>query len=186
MTQLQKVMDKAFKKPKSAVLPDISGKIHMLSTASIHPNPSQPRRSFDDDKIIALADSITRYGILQPLTVRLASDLRIYPRKTPLKGFSYELIAGERRLRAAKVAGLSEVPCIIVSADGRRSAELALVENLQREDLNVFEQATAIAELIDVFHMTQQQVADALGLSQVKVSREEKKILLFLRGELGS
>ncbi len=178
MTQLQKVMGKTLKKTKGAALPDISGKIHMLSTASIHPNPTQPRRNFDDDKIIALANSITQYGILQPLTVRLASDLRIYPKKTTVKGLNYELIAGERRLRAAKIAGLTEVPCIIIAVDNKRSAELALVENLQREDLNIFEQAAAISALIDIFHMTQEQTAAMLGLKQSSVANKLRLLKL--------
>ena len=158
----------------------IYGKIHMLPTGIIYPNPSQPRKNFDDDRIYRLAESVMRYGILQPLTVRIAGegsdDLKAGQEN--LRSRCYELIAGERRLRAAKIAGLREVPCIIIEADDRRSAELAIMENLQREDLNLFEQAGAIGSLIDVYGLTQEQAARILGMSQSAVANKLRLLKL--------
>ncbi len=156
------------------------GNVHMLPIAAIYPNPAQPRKDFDDEKLISLAESVLRYGIIQPLTVRFAADFRVYPQNTPLEKLSYELVAGERRLRAAKIAGLSEVPCIIVDADGRESAELALIENLQREDLDIFEQAEAIRSLIEIYSATQEQAAAALGMSQSAVANKLRLLKLTL------
>lgn len=135
--------------------------VHTIPVTRILPNPSQPRRSFRDEKLISLAESIRRFGILQPLTVR--------PADGPAPGTAgpyYELIAGERRLRAARIAGLREVPCLIAPVDDRRSAEIALLENVQREDLNVFEQASAIAALIELYGLTQVEAAGLVGISQ--------------------
>ena len=106
--------------------------IYQLRADSIRPNRSQPRAVFDNNAIIRLADSIRRYGILQPLTVRPTTDDELY---------SYELIAGERRLRAAKMLGFFTVPCVIMATDEQSAAEMAIIENLLREDLNMFEQA---------------------------------------------
>lgn len=172
------------KKLKNDAPENIYEKIHTVKTSMIHPNPSQPRQDFDDGGIMRLAESIMRYGILQPLTVRIVM--------TPCDADGnctryYELIAGERRLRAAKIAGLREVPCIIISADDRRSAELALIENLQREDLNIFEEAEAIQSLIRIYSFTQEQAATALGISQsavanklrlMKLTAEEKELII--------
>ncbi len=157
---------------------EIFGKIHILPISKIYPNPNQPRKNFEDDKILKLAESIVKYGILQPICVRLASDLRIYSEKTPIMELNYELIAGERRLRAAKIAGYGEVPCIIVDADGRRSAELSIIENLQRENLNIFEEAGAIGTLIDAFSFTQEQAARMLGMSQSTVANKLRLLKL--------
>ncbi len=178
---------KAFASPEKKTKAEIFGKIHMLPIGNIYPNSAQPRKNFDDERIMKLAESVIRYGILQPLTVRFAADPRIYSEKDSLKAYSYELIAGERRLRAAKIAGFTEVPCIITEADGRRAAELAIIENLQREDLNIFEQASAIGSLIDIYGLTQEQTAKALGLSQssianklrlLKLTPPERKIII--------
>jgi ParB family chromosome partitioning protein len=140
---------------------DDLGRIHMLTIDSITSNPSQPRKNFEDEAIIRLADSIRRYGILQPLAVRrLGADN------------SYELIAGERRLRAARLLGLADVPCIIIDADEQKSAELAIIENIQRENLNIFEQAGAIASLIDIYDLTQEQIARQLSTSQSYVANK--------------
>lgn len=153
---------------------DRSFRIRLLDADSIAANPNQPRRVFAEDALNSLADSISRFGILQPLTVRAVDG-------------GYELIAGERRLRAAKIAGLKELPCIVTEADDRRSAELALIENLQREELNIFEQAGAIASLIDIYELTQEQVAQRLSTSQsyvanklriLKLSSAEREIIL--------
>ena len=121
--------------PKPPLQPG-DGKILLLPADRVLPNPAQPRTSFADDALLRLADSIRQYGMLQPLTGRRLGE-------------DWELIAGERRLRAAKLCGLKQVPCLVIAADGQRSAELAIIENLQREDLNLFEQASAIAALMD-------------------------------------
>lgn len=119
----------------------------------IRPNPYQPRRSFDDEGLRELAASIRRHGILQPLTVRPAADGQ------------WELVAGERRLRAARMAGLSSVPCIRRLADDREAAALALVENLQRRDLHYLEEAAAIAAYLRQTGCTQEEAAAVLGRS---------------------
>lgn len=139
---------------------DDLGRIYLISIERISPNPSQPRKNFEDEAIIRLADSIRQYGILQPLSVRrLTTD-------------GYEIIAGERRLRAAKLLGLNEVPCIIINVDQQQSAELAIIENIQRENLNIFEQAGAIASLIDIYKLTQEQIARQLSTSQSYVANK--------------
>lgn len=144
----------------------------------IRPNRAQPRAEFDNNSIIRLADSIRRYGILQPLTVRKAEKDESY---------SYELIAGERRLRAARLLGYLTVPCIVIEADERLSAEMAIIENLLREDLNMFEQAYGFRQLIDNYGMTQEEVARKMSLSQsavanklrlLKLSYEEQRLIV--------
>lgn len=155
--------------------------IHMIPVDKIYPSPAQPRKDFDDERIIRLAESFTRYGILQPLTVRFAADPRIYSGRESLKNYQYELIAGERRLRAAKIAGFAEVPCMIAEADGRRAAEMSIVENLMREDLNLFEQAGAIGALIEVYGLTQEQTARALGMTQSSVANKLRLLRLSER-----
>lgn len=145
------------------------GKIHMIPIDQLVPNRSQPRRLFDSSSILRLADSIRQYGILQPLTVRRMEDTN---------GAIFELIAGERRLRASKLIGLSSVPCIIVNADNRRSAELAIIENLQREDLNIFEQASSIASLIEIYSLTQEEIACKLSVSQSFVANKLRLLRL--------
>ena len=124
-----------------------------LQIANIRPNPYQPRRAFDEESLRELASSIQHHGILQPLTVRPAGDGR------------WELVAGERRLRAARMAGLETVPCICRAADDRESALLALVENLQRRDLHYLEEAAAIASYIRQTGVTQEEAAAQLGRS---------------------
>ena len=167
---------------------DAADRVHHIPIHHILPNSAQPRKSFDDESILKLAESILRYGILQPLTVRRLEEI---PRDDGSFGrreiYLYELIAGERRLRAAKMAGLREVPCLLYEADDDRSAELALVENLQREDLSLFELANAIAMLIERHHLTQEEAANLLGISQSAVANKlrllrltaiERKIIL--------
>ncbi len=136
-----------------------------LSVETIRPNPHQPRQVFEESGLRELALSIDRHGILQPLTVRRASE-------------GWELIAGERRLRAAKLAGLKEVPCIETTADDRESALLALVENLQRRDLNYFEEADAIARYISETQVTQEEVAAQLGRSPSAVANKLRLLRL--------
>ncbi len=161
-------------------------RVHRIPVCRILPNPAQPRKYFDNNETLRLADSIRRHGILQPLCVRKpvsAGDLSEY------SGI-YELISGERRLRAAKLIGLSEVPCIIIEADSLRSAELAIIENLQREDLSMFEEASAIAALINLYGLTQEEVAAKLSASQsyvanklrlLRFSDTEQKLILEKR-----
>lgn len=144
--------------------------IRMIAPAHITPNPSQPRRFFEPDAIAALSDSIRQHGIIQPLTVR------------PLGGERYELIAGERRLRAATLLGMAEVPCVILEADEHESAALAIIENLQRQDLNMFEQAAAIASLIQMCSLTQEEIAARLSVSQSFVANK-LRLLRYLPDE---
>ncbi|MBQ8551947.1 MAG: ParB/RepB/Spo0J family partition protein [Clostridia bacterium] len=149
------------------------GRIHMIPSDHIFPNPNQPRRKFEDDSIIRLADSIRRYGILQPLTVRRTEGEGI-------RNALFEIVAGERRFRAAKLLGLSSVPCIIIKVDDRKSAELAIIENIQRENLNIFEQASAIASLIDMYGLTQDDVAKQLSTSQSFVANKLRILRLTI------
>ncbi|MBE6587630.1 MAG: ParB/RepB/Spo0J family partition protein [Ruminococcaceae bacterium] len=145
--------------------------IFMLEVDSIVPNPAQPRRFFTDDAILRLADSIRIHGIIQPLCVR----------KPDADTGVFELVAGERRLRAAKRIGMREVPCVMVEADSEESAHMAIVENIQREDLNMFEQAEAISTLMKVHCLTQEKIAQKLSCSQSYVANKLR--LLRLDGE---
>ncbi len=145
--------------------PPITGQIQAIPIHRIRPNPAQPRAEFTEEALVTLADSIKQYGILQPLTVR--------PIPNPdTEGAVYELVAGERRLRASKLLGLPTVPCIIVQIDGKKSAELAIIENIQRQDLNIFEEASAIAALIDLYALTQDEIAKRLSTSQSYVANK--------------
>ena len=119
---------------------------------------SQPRKHFDESALQDLADSIREHGIIQPLTVRKLSS-----------GY-YQIIAGERRWRAARIVGLQEVPVIVVEADDRKAAELAMIENLQREDLNPMEEAAGYQTLIEQYHMTQEEAAKRVGKSRSAVT----------------
>ncbi len=136
-----------------------------LSPDEIRPNPDQPRRIFDDAPLQSLAESIRQHGILQPLTVR----------KTPS---GYVLIAGERRLRAAKLAGCKTVPCLLLEMEDKQSALLALVENLQREDLHYLEEAAAIAKLMADYSLSQEEAAKKLGRSQSAVANKLRLLRL--------
>ena len=148
--------------------------IHSIETSKISPNPNQPRKTFTDDAIIKLADSIRQYGMIQPITVRKVGE-------------SYEIISGERRLRAAKELGMECVPCVIMDINEERSAEISIIENLIREDLNIFEQAQAIETLIDTYNLTQEEIARKLSNSQsfvanklrlLRLSKAEREIIL--------
>lgn len=136
-----------------------SGKVQFVRLERIRPNPSQPRRIFDPAGLQELADSIRQYGVLQPLTVRKLPD-------------GLELVAGERRLRAARLAGLREVPCIFVSVDEAQSGMLALVENLQRRDLDYIEEAEGLARLMRLYGLSQEQAAAQVGKSQSAVANK--------------
>lgn len=159
-------------------LPRLLGKnradaaVRMLKTDEIRPNPSQPRRTFAPDAIASLADSIRRYGIIQPLTVR----------RMPDADSTYELIAGERRLRAAISIGMTCVPCVILEADGEASAAMAIIENIQRENLNMFEQAAAFSSLIRLYSLTQDEIAARLSVSQSFVANK-LRLLRYLPEE---
>ena len=141
------------------------GGILYLSTDELQPNPVQPRRNFDDEGLAELSESIKSYGILNPLTVRL-------------RGGRYELVAGERRLRAAKMAGLTEVPCLLVDVNMEDASLLALVENLQRQDLDFIEEAAGIRQLILLFGMSQEEAARRLGKSQSAVANKLRLLRL--------
>lgn len=130
-----------------------------LRVSDISRNPNQPRRLFDAQALAGLADSIRRYGVITPLTVRRRDT-------------GYELIAGERRLRASIMAGLHSVPCYIVSAEDEDSSLMALVENLQRRDLDFFEQAQGLRRLTELYGMTQQQAAEKIGMTQSAVANK--------------
>jgi ParB family chromosome partitioning protein len=129
-----------------------------IPTELIRPNPSQPRREFDDEALIALAESVKARGILQPVVVR------------PLPGGAFELVAGERRLRAAVIAGIGEVPAIVRETDESERLELALIENMAREDLNAIEEARACATLVEDLGLTKEEVGRRVGRSRVAVS----------------
>lgn len=150
------------------------GRIIEVSIAEIRTNPSQPRRHFGTAELTSLAKSISQDGIIQPLTVRRVNG-------------EFELVSGERRLRAAKLAGLRCVPCILINASEERSQVIALIENIQRADLNFFEEAEAISKLVNKYGMTQESAAIRLGLAQstvanklrvLKLSNEERNIII--------
>lgn len=142
------------------------GAVLLVPMEEIVPNPKQPRKVFEEEELRELADSIAENGILQPLTVRRNDE------------GSFELIAGERRLRAAKMIGMSKVPCIAVDADENQSTILALLENMQRSDLGCFEEAEGIAMLLDYYGMTQEQAAQKLGKAQSTISNKLRLLKL--------
>lgn len=130
----------------------------MLPLHKIEPNPDQPRRDFDEEELQALADSIATHGLVQPLTVR------------EMPSGYYQIIAGERRWRAARLAGLSEVPAVLMEADDRKTMELALIENLQRQDLNPVEEAMGYHSLMSDYGLTQEETANRVGKSRPAVA----------------
>lgn len=127
--------------------------IHKLKIIDIEPNKNQPRRNFNNESIDELAESIKRYGVIQPIIVNK-------------KDKYYEIVAGERRWRASKRAGLDEIPCIIRDDSERKNKEIALIENIQREDLNPIEKARSFKQLIDEYNMTQQELSETIGISR--------------------
>lgn len=147
----------------------------MLPLHRVEPNPEQPRQDFDEEELTALAESIRQHGILQPLTVRETGE-----------GY-YQIIAGERRWRAARMAELTEVPAIVVEADDKKAMELALIENLQRQDLNSVEEALGYQALIQDFGLTQEEAASRVGKSRPAVANSlrllslDEKVLEMLR-----
>lgn len=141
--------------------------VHSINISEIVPNPAQPRECFDVTAITKLADSIRKYGLLQPLSIR-----------KPPNAQHYELVAGERRLRACKMLGMEHVPCIIINATDEISAELALIENIIREDLNMFEEAQAFSILSTKYGMTQEEIALKMSLSQSAVANKLRLLKL--------
>ncbi|MBQ6626769.1 MAG: ParB/RepB/Spo0J family partition protein [Ruminococcus sp.] len=141
-------------------------KVLMLPTISIRPNKTQPRKNFDEQALKSLSQSIVQNGILQPLSVRRINVTE------------YELVAGERRLRAAVMAGITKVPCIVVRCSDKESAVFALLENLQRKELNMFEQARGIARLIRKYGITQEQAAISLGKKQSTIANKLRLLKL--------
>ena len=139
---------------------DTGDRITMLRLSDIEPNPDQPRRSFDPDALAQLADSIAVHGVVSPIAVRESGGDA---------GF-YQIIAGERRWRAAKMAGLNEIPAIILEADNAKAAQLALIENLQREDLNAVEEALAYRSLLEEYGMTQEEASRQIGKSRSAIA----------------
>ena len=151
-----------------------TGRVIFLPIRVIRPNPAQPRKIFSEEALEELAASIRQHGVLQPLSVRRVDN-------------TYELIAGERRLRAAQLAGLSDVPCIVMNMDDKESSMAAMIENLQRQDLDFIEEAQGIARLMDRHCMSQDQVARLLGKSQsaiankLRILRHSEPVLRMLR-----
>jgi len=152
--------------------------IEKIKIIDIEPNKNQPRRKFDMESIEELAESIKIYGVIQPIIV------------TKKDGF-YEIVAGERRWRASKKAGLTEIPCIVRENDERKNKEIALIENIQREDLNPIEKARGFRQLIDEYGMTQQSLADIMGINRSTLTNclrilnlDQRVIDLALEGKL--
>ena len=176
MNKLTDFITKAFVEIREETVEEIpdTGKLLEIGTGDILPNPSQPRRHFSPEELTSLAKSITANGIIQPLTVRQTEN-------------GFELISGERRLRAAKLAGLKTVPCILIEADKKRSAVLALLENIQRSDLNCFEEAAAINKLIESGEITREKISIKLGMARstianklrlLKLTDEEQQLMI--------
>ena len=143
-----------------------SRKVVLLPVSAVRPNPLQPRKIFDPAALEELTESIRQYGVLQPLTVRRAGN------------GGYELVAGERRLRASMAAGLERVPCILVNVSEQDSGLLALVENLQRQDLDFIEEAEGLRTLIQSYGMSQEEAARCIGLSQSAVANKLRLLRL--------
>ena len=137
----------------------------MVKISNVEPNRDQPRKQFDEDALLELSESVKQYGILQPL---LVSDKKDY----------YEIIAGERRWRAAKLAGLKEVPVIVKEFSAQELVEISLIENIQREDLNPVEEAMAYKRLMDEFHLKQDEIADRVGKSRTAVTNSMRLLKL--------
>ncbi len=152
-----------------------------LRISQIEPNRNQPRKVFDQDALNELAESIKKHGLIQPLLVR------------PLGNGSYQIVAGERRWRASRIAGLEKVPAVVRELDDIKAAEIALIENLQREDLNAVEEALGYKNLIDLFAMTQEAVAESVGKSRPAIANalrllelDEKSLKALENGEISA
>ena len=147
-------------------LNEAEAELQFLPISKVEPRMEQPRMQFDEEALQELADSISRYGLIQPITAR------------KLDSGYYQIIAGERRWRAARLAGLTEVPVRVIEADDRRTAELALVENLQREDLNPIEEAKGYRALIEEYGLTQEETARSVGKSRPTVANAMRLLSL--------
>jgi ParB family chromosome partitioning protein len=165
----------------AAGLEEAEAEFEYLAISRVEPRDGQPRGFFDEESLEELADSIRIHGVIQPITVRKLDD-----------GF-YQIVAGERRWRAARIAGLVTIPARVIDADDRGVAELAMIENLQREDLNPIEEARGYKKLIDEFGMTQEEVADRVGKSRPAVANAVRLLALgdaiiehIERGELSA
>lgn len=165
---------------KESINEDEYGKEYKIKLTSIEPNQSQPRKDFNEELIRELADSIKKYGVLQPLLVQK-------------KGDHYEIIAGERRWRAAKEAGLKEVPVVIKEYTRQQAMEIALIENVQREDLNPIEEAQAYQQLIQEFELTQEEIAERVSRSRTAITncmrllKLDKRVQdMLVQGQLSS
>lgn len=152
--------------------------VHKIKVIDIEPNADQPRRTFNNESIDELAESIKRYGVIQPIIVTK-------------KGDYYQIIAGERRWRASKKAGIDEIPCIIREDTERKNKEIALIENIQREDLNPIEKARSFKQLMEDYGMKQQELADTIGISRsalansVRLLNLDPRVMdLVLQGQL--
>lgn len=152
--------------------------IHNLKIIEVEPNKSQPRMNFDEEALAELSNSIKQYGVIQPIIVTK-------------KGKFYQIVAGERRWRASKIAGLSEIPAVVREYSEQTHREISLIENIQRENLNPIEKARAIRELLDRYSLTQQQLADTLGISRSGLANtvrvlnlDERVIELASQGKL--
>ena len=148
--------------------------IEQLKTIEVEPNRDQPRKNFDDEKIEELANSIKEYGVIQPIIVKR-------------DGNCYKIVAGERRWRAAKKAGIIEIPAIVREYTEQQNKEIALIENIQRENLNPIEKAMALRELLDKYKMTQQQLGDKLGISRsglantIRILNLDERVIDFVK-----
>lgn len=143
---------------------EMSG-VTMVRIGEVEPNSDQPRKTFDSAELEALSESIAQYGLIQPITVRRMDGM-------------YQIITGERRWRAARMAGLSEIPVLVITADDRKVAELALVENIQRSDLNPIEEALGFSSLIDEYGLTQDEAAKRIGRSRTAVTNSLRLLSL--------
>ena len=148
--------------------------IEKLKVTEVEPNRNQPRKNFDEEALDELSESIKRYGVIQPIIVVKKDDY-------------YEIVAGERRWRASKKAGLKEIPAIVREGNERKNKEIALIENVQREDLNAYEKALGIKELMDEYELTQQEVSEILGKSRssiantVRLLNLDERVLEFVK-----
>lgn len=152
--------------------------VHKIKIIDIEPNANQPRRTFNNDSIDELAESIKRYGVIQPIIVTKKDNY-------------YEIIAGERRWRASKKAGLDEIPCIVRENSERKNKEIALIENIQREDLNAIEKAKGFKELMNEYNLTQQELSEIVGKSRSAIANtirllnlDERVMDLIIQGQL--
>lgn len=172
MTGLGKGLDALFSANIESPIEEIQegGKIQNLKLIDVEPNKNQPRQRFDSEKIEELADSIKEYGVIQPIIVTKEDS-------------HYKIVAGERRWRAAKKAGISEIPAIVREYTEQTNKEIALIENIQREDLNPIEKALAMQEILHKYNLTQQQLSDKLGISRsgiantIRVLNLDKRVI---------